>query len=51
MRNAFKFLENILFFISWKIFCILEENVIKIIAGKIWKQDVEQKGQVLKSWQ
>ena len=26
MKNAFKLLENILFIISWKIFCILEEN-------------------------
>ena len=48
MKNAFKLLENILFIISWKIFCIFEENMIKIIAGKIWKQDVEQKGQVLR---
>ena len=29
MKNAFELLENILFIIIWKIFCILEENMIK----------------------
>ena len=26
MKNAFKLLENILFIISWKIFCMLAEK-------------------------
>ena len=45
MKNAFKLLENILFIISWKIFCILEENIMKSqqerSENKMWKRKVK----------